>query len=278
MSGKKSNRAKIEKHFDSAQSKNLKSRDLEDPVDIYSHAKIFQTTQQDDLNVEVGIRKIKGTIDDEQFNNKVYSAKKVSRKQLQQSLEQESESDKSESESEESDFKYGKEVNEDDEVSDNDLEKDDDEIITSSLKLAGNGKQSAKNKVVANEGDEEVELALEQLKREEIEESKYTQKRFSSDVQKAKSVKTQKKVFDIFLHQRILLQKVLSQSNKLPSEANFQSFISQRQEMTNPVKACKRNVKAYLKLMSSLQKGLFKVSETSVTVKDIQSTETDKIY
>ena len=228
MSGKKSNRAKIEKHFDSAQSKNLKSRDLEDPVDIYSHAKIFQTTQQDDLNVEVGIRKIKGSIDDEQFNNKVYSAKKVSRQQLQQSLEQESESDKSESESEESDFKYGKEVNEDDEVSDNDLEKDDDEIITSSLKLAGTGKQSAKKKVVANEGDEEVELALEQLKREEIEESKYTQKRFSSDVQKAKSVKTQKKVFDIFLHQRILLQKVLSQSNKLPSEANFQSFISQR--------------------------------------------------
>ena len=41
------------------------------------------------------------------------------------------------------------------------MEKDDDEIITSSLKLAGNGKQSAKNKVVANEGDEEVELALE---------------------------------------------------------------------------------------------------------------------
>jgi hypothetical protein len=41
------------------------------------------------------------------------------------------------------------------------MEKDDDEIITSSLKLAGNVKQSAKKKTVADEGDEEVELALE---------------------------------------------------------------------------------------------------------------------
>jgi hypothetical protein len=48
------------------------------------------------------------------------------------------------------------------------------------------------------------------LKKDEEQESKYQQERVSSEIEKAKSIRVQKRVFDQFLHQRILMQKLIT--------------------------------------------------------------------
>ena len=61
-------------------------------------------------------------------------------------------------------------------------------------------KGSLNNKIVDGidmiEEDQDIDLALKQLKEEEKNESQYVAKRHSTEVEKAKSVKTQKKLFD----------------------------------------------------------------------------------
>jgi ribosomal protein S21 len=60
-----------------------------------------------------------------------------------------------------------------------------------------------------NEGEddngEDIDKALKQLKQDEEQESKFQQERVSSEIEKAKSIRVQKKIFDQFLHQRILM-------------------------------------------------------------------------
>jgi hypothetical protein len=51
---------------------------------------------------------------------------------------------------------------------------------------------------------------LKMLKKDEEQESKYQQERVSSEIEKAKSIRVQKRVFDQFLHQRILMQKLIT--------------------------------------------------------------------
>ena len=58
---------------------------------------------------------------------------------------------------------------------------------------------------------------MKQLKDEEKDETNFIQQRVTSEVEKGKSVRIQKKVFDQFLHQRILMQKLLQTANRLPS-------------------------------------------------------------
>lgn len=59
-------------------------------------------------------------------------------------------------------------------------------------------------------------MALKQLKEEENHENEYNKVRITSEVEKGKSVRVQKKILDQFLHQRILMQKLLTNANRLP--------------------------------------------------------------
>ena len=100
---------------------------------------------------------------------------------------------------------------------------------------------------VADEG-EELDVALEQLKREEQNESRFQEQRVSSELEKAKSVRIQKKVFDQFLHQRILMQKLITGANRLPSEPKvLQQFCKKSTKIDSGLKRCRRELKAYLK-------------------------------
>ena len=67
-----------------------------------------------------------------------------------------------------------------------------------------------------DEEDEDIDMALKQLKAEEANEGEVVKERQVSDIEKGQAVGVQKKVYDNFLHQRILMQKMLSGSNKLP--------------------------------------------------------------
>ena len=71
----------------SSGSKNQKQRDLEDPVDIYSHtSKFFKADKLTDSyanTIEIGERKIRPAgIDESELEQAVYGGKKVSRKDL----------------------------------------------------------------------------------------------------------------------------------------------------------------------------------------------------
>jgi hypothetical protein len=48
--------------------------------------------------------------------------------------------------------------------------------------------------------------------------------RASTEVEKGKSVRVQKKIFDQFLHQRILMQKLLTGANRLPKGEVLKGF------------------------------------------------------
>jgi len=116
-------------------------------------------------------------------------------------------------------------------------------------------------------GEEEVDdidMALNQLKQEEKEESHFIQKRLSSDFQKAKSVQTQKKIFDLFLHQRILMQGLLQKANKMPTHLIIDQFRSRSKTIDHNIIECKKGLKKHLKDLVKLQKQLFTISETKI--------------
>lgn len=77
-------RAKLDSFFGSSSgTKAKKSRDLEDPVDIYDHTKsFFKDSAHKDHEVDVGERKLRAKLDEADFDEVVYGGKKVSRKQL----------------------------------------------------------------------------------------------------------------------------------------------------------------------------------------------------
>lgn len=89
----------------------------------------------------------------------------------------------------------------------------------------------------------------------------------SSELQKAKSVQTQKKLFDQFLHQRILMQKMLQYANKLPAKEVLDKFTQQSKNLELNMLAGRRGLKKHLKDLVKLQKQLFSLSETSIKVK-----------
>lgn len=109
---KKSTRDKIERHFNSEKAKNHKSKDLEDSEDIYSHTKSFFKDIKEDKDIEVGVRKIKGQINDEEYDEKVYSVKKTTRSQLLEVVPDD-ESIDSDEVGDDSEFKYGSEDEDD---------------------------------------------------------------------------------------------------------------------------------------------------------------------
>lgn len=185
----------------------------------------------------------------------------------------------------EDDMEGGEDEMEDDEVDSDeagsDLEEGEDELEEEEEQMESgesevedkpkktNGALKTANKLGKAQMDD-LDVALNQLKQEEKEESKFIQKRLSSEVQKAKSVRTQKKLFDNFLHQRILMQKLLQHANKLPSSKEIlDKFVARSPASEMNLLSCKRNLKGYLKQQVKLQKMLFKLSETSVTISEL---------
>ena len=65
------------------------------------------------------------------------------------------------------------------------------------------------------EQDEDLELALTQLKVND-DQKELTQRLMASDIEKGNAVKVQKKVFEQMLHQRILMQKMMRFTNRMP--------------------------------------------------------------
>ena len=49
---------------------------------------------------------------------------------------------------------------------------------------------------IEDEGEDEIDIALKQLKKEEQSQTKYQETRISSEVEKGKSVRIQKKLYD----------------------------------------------------------------------------------
>ncbi len=82
---KQSMRSKIDSFFrneSSTKKTNKLSKDLEDPVDIYSHTKQFfnQDATEYDNKVEIGERRIKGDISTmNELDQLVYGGQKISR-------------------------------------------------------------------------------------------------------------------------------------------------------------------------------------------------------
>lgn len=65
--------------------------------------------------------------------------------------------------------------------------------------------------------ESEIDAALDQIEAEKTKENVALEKRHFEEIQKANAVVTQKKVFDTMLHQRILMQKLLTTSSRLPT-------------------------------------------------------------
>lgn len=244
MSGgnKASLRSKLESFFTPGP-----SRDLEDPVDVYGHThKFFKADKKTDSyadQVEVGTRRLRTGIDD--MDAKVYGGRAVSRDALAQRPS------------------YGSEEDDDDDDDMEEMEEDMEEG-EASLEEAGSPESSEEE---PSEGGDDLDAALRQLKAEEKEEAAYVQERVVSEVDKGRAVRVQKRLFDQFLHQRILMQKLLSTANRLP--ANLDAFTKVKSSVT----AARRDVKAYLKDSVRLQKALFELSETAIEVEEPQDTK-----
>ena len=106
------------------------------------------------------------------------------------------------------------------------MEEDDESEIEDDLppqKLPKNRLQSSDNDDDDDNG-EDIDKALKQLKQDEVQESKYQEERVSSEIEKAKSIRVQKKIFDQFLHQRILMQRLVTGANRMPSNGVIKAF------------------------------------------------------
>jgi hypothetical protein len=60
-------------------------------------------------------------------------------------------------------------------------------------------------------------------------------------------VRIQKKIFDQFLHQRILMQKLLLGANCLPRVETLRLFTKHSPKIDSHLKKCRRDLKAYIK-------------------------------
>ena len=90
--GKTSNfkRKNLDELFNPESGLTGKSKDLEDPNDIYDHTKEFFKKSEPMDHVDVGIRRIKADIE---LDDIVYGGKKISRNQLDEDLDDESDDD-----------------------------------------------------------------------------------------------------------------------------------------------------------------------------------------
>ena len=252
MAEGKSFRSKLEDFFNpgpaAAGKQSGKRTDLEDPVDIYSHTgKFFKANKVTDSyaeTIEVGERKIRGGIEELELDQAIYGGKKVSRKELEQQSEDE----------EDEDFDDDEEI----EDSSNDLPVD--------MELSEEA-SSEPPKAGDDEEEEELEQALKQLKAEEQDDSQFNAARVSSEVEKGKSVRIQKKVFDQFLHQRILMQKLLLGANRLPHGPVLAAYTA------TGLGSCRRELKSYIKDVTRAQRDLFKLSETPVAIQEFDDEE-----
>ena len=228
------------------------SRDLEDPLDVYGHThKYFKADKKTDSyadQVEVGTRRLRTGIDD--MDAHVYGGKAVSRAALVQHSS------------------YGSE--EDDDIDYNDDEEageDGSAEEGSSVEQEGSPVEEEGSSPVEEQSGDELDAALRQLKAEEREEAAYVQERVVSEVDKGKAVRLQKRLFDQFLHQRILMQKLLTTANRLP--ANLDAFT----KVKPSVVSARRDLKAYVKDSVRLQKALFELSETAIELEEPQDSE-----
>lgn len=102
------------------------------------------------------------------------------------------------------------------------------------------------------EDGDDLDRALKQLKEDEKNESEFYQTRVSSEVEKGKSVRVQKKVFDQLLHQRILMQKLLQTANRVPAAASLSKFSYLSAKVGEGLTRSRRELKTYLKSMTEL--------------------------
>ena len=72
--------------------------------------------------------------------------------------------------------------------------------------------------------ESEIDAVLDKIEADKGLDKQQEEKRHFHDFQKASAVVTQKKVFDTMLHQRILMQKLLTTASRLPSNPNLQAF------------------------------------------------------
>jgi hypothetical protein len=129
MSASKSLRNKIDNFFSPGASANKSkgmslSKDLEDPVDIYSHVKTFKAknTENDDnfvKTIEIGERRIKGDLDE--LDQMIYGGKKVTREALNK---QESDDHDEDEDMIEEDDQEDLEEEEDDDQEDEEIDSD----------------------------------------------------------------------------------------------------------------------------------------------------------
>lgn len=81
---------------------------------------------------------------------------------------------------------------------------------------------------------------------------------------RGKAVQIQSKVLDLMLHQRILIQKCVNTAKRLPDSSLIDKFTDHSAKLSTNVLACRRNLKAHIKDLQSIQKNMFILSETPV--------------
>ena len=125
--------------------------------------------------------------------------------------------------------------------------------------------------------EEQLDEILDKLHTNADKENAEDEKQLSTDIQKAKSVRMQKKICDQFLHQRILLQKPMTFLTKFPQ--NEEVIKSMDSSFKSKLKHSKRSTKQHIKNLQSIQKDLFKISETSIKLQDIDEQDSnDKLW
>lgn len=188
-------------------------------MDLYSHThKFFKPDKRTDdyaRQVEVGERRIRTAADMDELDQKVYGGKRVSREDIREAARVVADDD-----SDEEDVEA-----DDDEEMEEEVEDDDESEEASEGDLLP--KKRTKEAVSEDDDEDEeggLDAALRRLKEEEAEAQDVQRERASTEVEKGKSVRVQKKVFDQFLHQRILMQKLVTSANRLPTGPVLKAF------------------------------------------------------
>ena len=150
---------------------------------------------------------------------------------------------------------------------DEEMEVDDESEIEDDLPAQKLPKKRLQSSDDDDDNGEDIDKALKQLKQDEVQESKYQEERVSSEIEKAKSIRVQKKIFDQFLHQRILMQRLVTGANRMPSNGVIKAFAKKSEKVDAGLKNSKREIKSYIKDLTRIQKDLFTLSETTVKVK-----------
>jgi protein AATF/BFR2 len=257
-------------------------------VDLYSHThKFFKADKRTDdyaRQVEVGERRIRTAADMDELDQKVYGGKRVSREDISRAAvvaDEDSGSDEAgESYDDEEDME-----DDDEEMEEESMEEDEDESEEGLPKVPKKLEKEAAAAVSEDDEEDEeggLDAALRRLKEEEAEAQDVQRERASTEVEKGKSVRVQKKVFDQFLHQRILMQKLVTSANRLPTGPVLKAFSQRSTKIETSLKKCRREVKAYIKDTIKAQRELFKLSGTTIKIKEVpeddEESTADSLY